>query len=573
MTIINILNEKIKDIFKRLNYDESYAFFKYSDRPDLSDFQTNCAMPLCKILNKPPRDVAAIIKDELEKTDIFEQITIDGPGFINVKIKNNVLLDLLNKIINNKCNYIYKEKQKTVVIDFGGYNIAKESHVGHIRSTVIGESVRRIYEFCGDKVISDVHHGDWGLPMGMVIEGIRLKYPNAKCFQENFNEDKIDDLNLTPEELTEIYRTASNKSKDDPDFDAKIHETIVKLQNDYKPYIVLWKYFTEISINDLKEIAEDIFGAHFDFWNGESSVSELTKMMYRNLIHQEIIVESNGAKIIDISDKDNTLPPVIIKNSVGALTYSASDMATILDRVQKFNCDLILYIVDQRQSLYFRQIFLACEKIGLLNNKHRAEHCPFGTVNGKDNKPYKTRSGENVKLRSLIEDVIAKITEKSEIKDQNIIKNIAVACIIFADLINYRESNYIFDMEQFTNYEGKTGAYILYSIVRMKSILGSQEKIDYKITELRNKEERDLALELDRFYKIIKNSYDKKAPNFIAEYVYCLAKKFSGFYANCSVNNETDINYKNSKISLVYLTKKYAEKCVELLGMVAVEKM
>lgn len=574
MTLVELLNNHLLNIFDKLSYDKKYAYFQYSDRPDLGDLQTNCAMPLCKLLKKSPVDIANNIKAELEQLDFFEKITIDGPGFINVFVKSNVLFDILNSTINDeKCGYKINTKSKSVVIDFGGYNIAKEPHVGHLRSTVIGESIRRIYEFCGDKVISDVHQGDWGLQMGMVIEGIRLKYPNVSCFQESFNNDKIEDLNLTASELTEIYRTASAKSKEDTDFNKKVHETTTKLQNGYKPYIILWKYFTNISISDLRELSEDILGAHFDLWNGESSVNDLIKFMIRNLMQKNIVVESQGAQIINIDDMEEGIPPVIVKNSDGAVMYAASDMATILDRIQKFNSDLILYVVDARQSLHFKQVFMACKKIGLLNEKHLAEHCPFGTMNGKDNKPFKTRSGETVKLRDLINDTISKINEKSTIKDEETIQNIAVSCLKFADLVNYRESNYIFDVDQFTNYEGKTGAYLLYGVVRINSILENQEIIEYKLNKIETKEEKDLLLELTKFVDTIKSSYDKKAPNYIADYVFKLTKKFSSFYSVCNINKENDLTYKNSKLSLVYITRQYIVKCLDLLGIKTVNKM
>lgn len=573
MTIIEKLNKELVDIFEQLNYDKKFAYFQYSDRPDLSDFQTNCSMSLCKILKKTPIDIANTIKNELEKIDFIEKITIDGPGFINIILKNSIYFDFINSTINDeKCGF-KNISNKKVVIDFGGYNIAKEPHVGHLRSSVIGESIRRIYEFCGDRVIGDVHQGDWGLQMGMVIEGIRLKYPNIECFSENFNKDKIEDLNLTASELTEIYRNSSLKSKEDEDFNKKVHITTTKLQNNYKPYLVLWDYFTNISINDLKDLIENTLDTHFDLWNGESAVNDLIKLMIRNLTQKKIITESQGAQIIDISDLEENIPPVIMKNSEGAIMYATSDVATILDRIQKFNCDLILYVVDARQTLHFKQVFLACKKIGLLNEQHKAEHCPFGTMNGKDNKPFKTRSGEVVKLRDLINDTITKIKEKSIVKDEETIKNISVACLKFADLVNYRESNYIFDLEQFTNYEGKTGAYLLYGIVRINSILENQSILDYKLTEIKTKEEKELIVELTKFFDVVKNSYDKKAPHFIAEYVYKLVKKFSSFYSACNINNENELSYKNSKISLIYITKQYVATCLKLLGINIVNKM
>lgn len=575
MSIIQSLNNQITEIFQKLGYNTKYAYFKYSDRPDLSDFQTNCAMPLGKMLNKNPMEIAGIIKNELEKTGIFDYLSVDKPGFINVKLKNNVLLKFINEVINDEnCGFEVPSAKKTVVIDFGGYNIAKEPHVGHLRSTVIGESLRRIYEFCGDKVISDFHQGDWGLNMGMVIEGIRSQYPNLKCFSDNFNDDKITDLNLTAADLTDIYRLANTKAKEDEDFAEKVHETTKKLQDGYKPYLTLWKYFSDISLNDSKELAEGILGAHFDYWNGESSVHELIKFMIRNLVEKGIVVDSDGAKIIDLSDMDDTIPPVIIQKSDGAFMYASTDMATILDRLQKFNPDLILYVVDARQSLHFKQVFLACEKIKLLNEKHRAEHCPFGTMNGKDGKPFKTRSGELVKLRDLIAEAKQKIVGKSGSLGDDAIQKLAVACIKFADLSNYRESNYVFDMDQFTNYEGKTGAYIMYSVVRINSILKKINSIEeLKITDLTTNEEKDLILELLKFPDIVTSSYDKKAPNFMAEYTYSLSKKFNSFYENVNVLATESAKELNSKISLIYVVKHFLEKCLYLLGIEVVDRM
>ena len=575
MNIIQILNSKIIEVFQKLNYDAKYAYFKYSDRPDLSDFQTNCAMPLGKTLNKNPMEIAEEIKNELINTNIFDSISVEKPGFINIKVKNSVLLKILNETINDQyCGFKKPEINKTVVIDFGGYNIAKEPHVGHLRSTVIGESLRRIYEFCGDKVISDFHQGDWGINMGMVIEGIREKYPNLKCFKDNFNDDKITDLDLTATDLTDIYRLANAKSNENEEFAKKVHETTKKLQDGYKPYLALWKYFSSISLNDSKELAEDILGAHFDYWNGESSVHELIKFMLRNLNEKGIVIDSGGAKIIDLSELDNSLPPLIMQKSDGAFMYASSDMATILDRLQKFNPDLILYVVDARQSLHFRQVFLACEKIKLLNEKHKAEHCPFGTMNGKDGKPFKTRSGELVKLRDLIEEAKKKISEKSKNLDDKDIQKLAVACIKFADLLNHRESNYVFDIDQFTNYEGKTGAYIMYSIARINSIFKKVEYIENnKVTKIDSEEEKELILGLLKFPDVISSSYNKKAPNFIADYAYDLSKKFSSFYEKINILINNSEEQTSSRISLIYLVKQYLKKCLYLLGIEVINKM
>lgn len=571
MNILEILNDCLINIFEKLNFDKKYAFFQYSDRPDLSDFQTNCAMPLCKILKKSPRDIANMIVPELEKTNLFDKITVDGPGFINVIIKNEELAKILNTTFNDdKLSYKNQSPKKTVVIDFSSPNVAKEMHVGHLRSTVIGESLRRIFLFAGDKVIGDNHLGDWGTPMGMVIEGIRIKYPNAEVFQDSFDKDEITDLHLTPADLLTIYKASSAKNKEDEEFAEKVRQTTKMLQDGYKPYRVLWKYFWNISINDMKDIYK-ILDTHFDLWNGESSVHDTIRQMIPYLENKGIITISQGAKIIDLSDKD--MPPAIIEKSDGAVMYASSDMATILDRRTKINPDLMLYVVDYRQALHFKQVFESARKCGYLDDTHTAEHIAFGTMNGSDGKPFKTRSGDIVKLRDLISEMIDAISKKSTIQDKETIEKIAVACLKFADLINYRETSYIFDMEQFTNFEGKTGAYILYSLVRINSIL-KDNKIDKKeITEIKEKEEKDLLLELTKFPYVLQNTYDKRAPNYLAEYVYSLSKKFSSFYSSCPINSEKNENYKKSKLSLIYLTKKYIEICLYLLGISTVEKM
>lgn len=571
MNILETLNKKLIEIFDKLNFDKKYAFFQYSDRPDLSDFQTNSAMPLAKILRKNPTDIAKIIVSELEATKLFEKISIDGPGFINVTLKNKTLLQTLNETINDeKFGFTNKNKQKTIVIDSGGYNIAKELHVGHLRSTCIGESIRRIFKFVGDKVISDVHLGDWGTNMGMVIEGLKMKYPNAECFKENFNKNTIDDLKLNIQDLMEVYRLANTKAKEDESFMEQVRQSTKKLQDGYKPYITLWEYFTKISIDDAKGISK-MLNAEFELWNGESSVHNLMKQMIADLEKKGIITISEGAKIIDLSDKD--LPPALIEKSDGAVMYASSDLATILDRRQKFNPDLMIYVVDDRQSLHFKQVFEAAKKAGYLDDKHTAEHTALGTMNGKDGKPFKTRSGDTVKLKDLINETIEVIQQKSTIKDEDTIQKIAVSCLKFADLINFRESSYIFDMEQFTNFEGKTGAYILYNLVRIKSILSNCQKLKYEITEIQFKEERDLLIELTKFPSVVQGAYDKRAPNFVAEYVYTLAKRFSSFYSVCPVNSEKNECYKTSKISLIYLTQKYIEVCIDLLGIETVERM
>lgn len=570
-TIIELLNEKLDKVFDKLGYEKKFAFFQYSDRPDLGDFQTNCAMPLCKILHKSPIDIAKSIVEEFKNIDNDIELSIAGAGFINAKVSNNFLINCINNTIyDDKIGYLHKQKSRTVIIDFSAPNVAKEMHVGHLRSTVIGDALRRIYLFAGDKVLGDNHIGDWGTNMGMVIEGIRLLYPNTKCFKENFNENKITDLNLKPSDLLNIYKTANAKAKEDEIFASKVRETTKMLQDGYKPYKTLWTYFWNISINDMKEIYS-ILDTHFDLWNGESSVHEIMKEMIADFEKRGLITISEGAKVVDLSDKD--MPPAIIEKSDGAVMYASSDLATIVDRREKYNPELMLYVVDYRQALHFKQVFEVATRAKLLDESHIAVHCPFGTMNGKDGKPFKTRSGDTVKLRELINEMITVITEKSTIKDEKTIQNIAIGCLKFADLINFRESDYVFDMEKFTSFEGKTGAYILYGLVRINSILKNISNFNYKITEIKTKEEKDLLIQLTKFNEVFEITYNKYAPHYLAEYVYLLTKLFSSFYANCPINNEVDEEYKKSKISLIYLVKKHIEICLNLLGIKTVEKM
>ncbi len=571
-TINNFLNKELKLCFRDLNLNEDFAFFQYSNRPDLSDFQTNCAMPLAKILHQNPRDIASKILEYFKDKSFVESISIDGPGFINLTVKNDILLSYINACItDDKLGYSRQKGKRKVIIDFAAPNVAKEMHVGHLRSTVIGESLRRIYSFCGDEVISDMHQGDWGSNMGVVIESIRLKYPNLKCFKPGFDENLIDDLQLSASELTDIYRLGAAKAKEDPDFFKKTREATKLLQDGYKPYRVLWEYFSEVSLDDIRDICCGIFSSHFDLFNGESSVHYLIQPMIDDLVSQGYIVESDGAKVIDLSE-DNLLP-LIVQKSDGAFLYATTDMASLLFRTTEYKPDLILYVVDGRQSEYFRQILAAGKKVGYLNDHTKAIHCAFGTMNGKDGKPYKTRSGDIVRLRYLVDETISKVSEKSKVKDKECIKNIAVACIKFADLINYRELDYIFDLERFTSFDGKTGAYILYNLVRINSILESYDSFDYMVTQINNKAERNLVFNLMRFVEVVENSYVKQSPNFIADYAYSLAKDFSSFYTICNINNEKDPVYKKSKLSLLFLTKRSIETCLYLLGIKPVDRM
>ncbi|MDR3289959.1 MAG: arginine--tRNA ligase, partial [Rickettsiales bacterium] len=553
--MLELLNVELEKIFVDLNYEKKIATFQYSDRPDISDFQTNSAMPLAKILKKSPQEIAKTITAELEKLPYFDKVSIDGPGFVNVVVKNEYII--------KSENFEYKSpnKKRIIVMDYGSPNVAKELHIGHLRSVIIGESLKRIFTFMGDKVIGDDHLGDWGTNMGMVIEGIRNKFPHAKCFQENFNDDKITDLDLKPADLLALYQYSNSQAKEDKAFFQQVQDTTKLLQDGFKPYRVLWKYFWDISVVDINDVYATLGTIH-DVIQGESFYHEEIGDMIKELEANGNLVESEGAKVIDITDTG--MPPLLVVKSNGAYLYQSTDLATLRWHKRNNKPDLTVYAVDFRQSLHFKQLIESAKRCGYLDDKHTAEHVSYGTINGKDGKPFKTRSGDIMKLRDLIDDTIDAVKEKSTIKDDDTILNIAIACLKFADLINYRESSYIFDMEQFTNFEGKTGAYILYSLVRINSILSKLDDKKGDLKVIKTKEEKDLLIELTKFGTIIAQAEQKRAPHYIAEFVYNVAKKFSGFYANSPVNTETDLEYKKSKIAIILLTKKYIEICLDL---------
>ncbi|MDR2526896.1 MAG: arginine--tRNA ligase [Rickettsiales bacterium] len=569
--MLEILNIELNKIFQILNYDKKFAVFQYSDRPTLSDFQSNCAMPLAKILHFTPFEIASNITEELKKISYFSVVSIDGPGFINVTLKDNFIIDYLNKIVGDeKLGYRNNDKKRVITLDYGSPNVAKELHVGHLRSIIIGESLKRIFTFNGDKVIGDDHLGDWGTNMGMVIEGIRNKYPDIKVFEENFNGDRIDDLDLRPSDLLDLYQYSNKRAKDDNVFFQQVQDTTKLLQDGYKPYRVLWKYFWDISIKDINEVYA-MFDTIHDIIQGESYYHEEIGDMIKELEGNGKLVESEGAKVIDITDTG--MPPLLVVKSNGSYMYQSTDLATCRLHRRVNNPDLMLYVVDFRQSLHFKQLFESAKRCGYLDDSHTAEHISYGTMNGKDGKPFKTKSGDLVKLRDLVNDMISVIKQKSSIDDEKVIRSIAIACLKFADLVNYRESSYVFDIDSFTNYEGKTGAYILYSLVRINSILEKLSVKEGALTIIKTKEERDLLFELLKFIDTIKISILKRAPHFLAEYVYNIAKKFNSFYVTSPISTEQDIDYKKSKIAILNIVKKHIKTCLELLAINEVNKM
>lgn len=564
----NQLNEIIKSVFKKLkiNTDQNGKYIRISDRPDLCDYQSNIAFSLAKEKKESPIKIAEEIKEELSKDkDTFSEVSVAGNGFINLKLSDKFLSETTNNLLHNKESRINKNKKsKTIIVDYGGYNIGKQLHMGHLRPTIIGESIVRICKIKGDKTIGDVHLGDWGKPMGLIIEEIRDR--------------GLDKTGVKLEDLNEIYPTASNKAKENEDFNKRALKATDDLQNGEEEATKIWKQFTSLSIEHTKKIIE-VLDARFDLWEGEASADKITRETIEKLKKSGEIILDNGAYIIELPPEytdGKKLPPIIMEKTSGGLMYASTDIGTIVDRMNKFNPDEILYVVDDRQSLHFEQVFAAVRKTKLVKPETHLEHLKFGTICGEDGKPLKSRDGTAITLNEAINEAISKGIEK--LKDRNISEKdkkeigtiIGVSSLKFADLMNDRTQNYIFNMEKAVASEGKTGAYILYSIVRINSILQKNnikeenlEKKEIQIPE--SKYERDLQLSLVKLPDIIDRAYDLKKPHIICEYLFEIAQKFNSFYANETISG--------SKEPISLLTKQIMELLCYLLGMKTVKEM
>lgn len=563
MNLKDYLNSAIVNALEQLNYDASNTLVSTSNRPDLSDYQSNVAMPLAKLMKRAPIEIANGIKGFLEKDPAFSKITVDGPGFINVTFSDDKLLEL---------NTSPKQFRKKVMLDYGGPNIAKEMHVGHLRSAIIGESLKRILRLSGNEVIGDVHFGDWGTPIGMLIT--QLKSENPDSFENNF-----ENFDMTISEISALYKRANANFKSDDEFKESARIATFELQNGNALYRKLWKILRDKSVEAVKE-NYDKLGVSFDLWLGESDTNDMLPKIVEDLLERNIAVHSNGAVIVpmDCHDSKQEKAPLILRKSDGAYTYAITDLATIVQRVKSYNPDAILYVVDARQKEHFQQVFTVARCAGYVNETVSLEHIAFGTVNGKDGKPFKTREGNVMNLKDLIEfsenkarEGLSEINEESEEQA----RKIAIGALKFQDLKNLRTSNYIFDTENFTKSEGKTGAYVQYAIARINSILSKSIDKDFENAELKisHKIEREILLRLNRFSEFLEQAYTAREPSIISEYVYMLAQKFSILYAELPINGESDRVVRTSRLQLCRITRAILTQCLDLLGIEAPEKM
>ncbi len=556
--------KKMSDVLNQLKYDIKNPMVTCSNRPELSDYQSNVAMPLAKSVHKSPIIIANEIKELLEKDTNFSQVRVDGPGFINVTFSNSFLEQIPD---------YEKFSGKKVVIDYGGPNIAKEMHVGHLRSAIIGESLKRILKFCGDTVIGDVHFGDWGTPIGMLITQLKHEQPDLFKSDNNFS-----DFSMTIAEISDLYRRASSNFKADTNFQEEARVTTFELQNGNSSYRSLWKILHDRSIEAVKE-NYDKLDVSFDVWLGESDTNDLLPIIVEELLQKQIACYSEGAVIVPMpSTNEKERAPLILKKSDGAYTYAATDLATIKQRQADFNPDVILYVVDARQKEHFEQVFTVARLGNFVSENVSLEHIAFGTVNGTDGKPFKTREGNVMNLKDLINLSEKKAAENIGTSSDCLstqIHQIAIGSLKFQDLKNLRTSNYIFDTENFTKSEGKTGSYIQYATARINSILDkSQEnnldKIEIKIS---HPLERDIMLQLHRFSESLMQSYSNREPSVLCEYLYMLAQKFSTFYSEIPVNRETNYNKKLSRLKLLKVTRDILVQGLKLLGIEAPERM
>ncbi len=586
--ILDMITEKVSEAFVLCGYEKAYGRVSISNRPDLCEYQCNGAMAAAKKYKKSPISIANEVTEKLAKENMFEQITAVMPGFINIKISAELLADRINQMAGEeRLGCELSKEPKTIMVDYGGANVAKPLHVGHLRSAIIGESVKRMLRFFGNHVIGDVHLGDWGMPMGLVIEGLRERKPDLPYFDESFAGEYPKEAAFTISELEEIYPAASARSKEDEEFRERAHAATLKLQNKEPAYYELWKHILQVSKTDLKKNYDNL-NVQFDLWKGESNAQPYMSDMIQDLIDRKIAYESQGAIVIDVAEEGDLkeLPPCLIQKSDGAALYATSDLATLVEREKLYHPDSYIYLTDKRQEMYFTQIFRAAKKAGIVSKDCDTRFIGFGTMNGKDGKPFKTRDGGVMRLENLVKEineaVYNRIMENRTVSEEEAEKTasiVGLAALKYGDLSNQASKDYVFDIDRFTSFEGNTGPYILYTIVRIKSILakyaelGKDENRANMVYPAENESEKSLMLTLVNLQEVLETACREIAPHKICQYIYELADKFNGFYHETKIIAEEDEKRQSGYIALLKLTKRTLETCIELLGFEAPDRM
>ena len=585
--MMDLLAQELSAAFEKAGYDSSYGRVTVSNRPDLCEYQCNGAMAGAKAYHKAPIVIAQDVVEKLSDSQVFSMAEAVKPGFINLKIKETFLSGYLQKMHTAQLLGAEKtQNPKTIIIDYGGPNVAKPLHVGHLRSAIIGESIKRMGRFLGHEMIGDVHLGDWGLQMGLIITELKHRQPEVVYFDESYEGEYPKEAPFTIGELEEIYPAASAKSKGDESFREEALEATHLLQQGRPGYMALWNHIMRVSVTDLKKNYEKL-NVTFDLWKKESDAQPYIPAMVEEMREKGYAYMDQGALVVDVKEETDTkeVPPCMILKSDGASLYTTTDLATIVEREKLFHPDEILYVVDKRQEMHFVQVFRCAKKTGLLPQETKLSFLGFGTMNGKDGKPFKTREGGVMRLEHLIEDIneemFHKIVENRSVKDKDARQTaqiVGLSAIKYGDLSNQATKDYIFDIDRFTSFEGNTGPYILYTIVRIKSILNryEQENKDTEngeILEAANESEKVLMLALTGFPAVVEGAFEEKAPHKVCSYIYELANAFNRFYHETKILSEEDERQKASWIQVLLLTRKVLETSIDLLGFSAPERM
>ena len=577
---IEILEQKIKNKMQEIGYLVEDCLLNPSNRPDLGDYQYNGAMSLAKTYHDNPINIATKIKDSIKDFNELKSVSVANPGFINIKLSDEFLIDFANETLKDITSNYNLGINKTIFLDYGGPNVAKVLHVGHLRSANIGQALNNLCKAVGCTTISDIHLGDWGRPMGMVILEIKTRYPNLAYFQDDYNGEDVD-FNLTNEDLLELYPTATTKAKENESIMEEARKINLELQNKHKGYYALWQKIVKVSVDEIKKIYQDL-NVDFDLWEGESDNSLYMDELFNYLYGKNIIEKSNGAEVINVLEEtDNKeIPPLILVKSNGAISYEATDLAAIWERVHKYKLDEIWYIVDKRQELHFTQVFRAAQKSDIVKDNTKLIFNGFGTMNGPDGKPFKTRDGGVMPLKDLLDSVTKvcskRLMESIQENRNEIAKTIAVAAIKYADLLPNRTTDYNFDIEKFTDLNGKTGTYLLYSCVRMNSLLKKaiEQQNNFKdIKILTTENERKILLAMLDLKRIIKRSFENRSLNEICEYLYKITNIYNNFYAENKVLTEENANIKTSWLALTKLIYDNNKYLLNILGINIPEKM
>lgn len=588
--ILDLIAIEIAAAFKECGYDENYAKVTLSNRPDLCEYQCNGALPAAKEYKKAPIMIANEIVAKLEGSSIFSETAAVMPGFINIKLNTDFLADYISGMGSEEFLGCEKtENPKTIIIDYGGPNVAKPLHVGHLRSAIIGESIKRIGRFLGHNMIGDVHLGDWGLQMGLIITELKKRQPDLVYFDDSFEGEYPEEAPFTISELEEIYPAASGRSKEDPEFKEEAMQATFLLQNGTRGYMALWNHILNVSVNDLKKNYENL-DVSFELWKKESDAQAYIPEMVAYMKEGGYAHISEGALVVDVKEETDTreIPPCMILKSDGASLYNTTDLATIVERMKLFNPDEIIYVVDKRQELYFEQVFRCARKTKIIRDDTKLKFLGFGTMNGKDGKPFKTRQGGVMRLENLISDIneemYKKINENRTVSDEEAratAKIVGLSAVKYGDLSNQASKDYVFDVDRFTSFEGDTGPYILYTIVRIKSILakyveqngGQALAEDKTVMPAASESEKSLMLELTKFNSMMESSFEDIAPHKVCAFIYSLANAFNKFYHETKIISEEDKNQQKSWINLLQLTKEVLEVCIDVLGFKAPDRM